>query len=405
MTTQLLLAAALVAFGYSLMSRRVLAWPITGPMVFLLLGWALSGVGMVPTEEAEGALHILAEVTLVIVLFADAATVDGRSLRKMHVWPVRMLVLGLPLAIVLGMLPAFGLLPDWSLWEIGLIAAILAPTDAALGQAVVTNPLVPERVRRALVVESGLNDGLALPAVLMFGCIAVGGVHDFGQVSWVQFAIEQIGYGTVAGVVVGVLGGVALSQARRRGLSQPALEGVAILAVAGLCYLGAQSIGGNGFLAIFVGGMSYRAAAIERPAYLAEFMETEGALLVMATFFLAGLVLVPMAFEHAELGFVVLVILSLVLVRPVAIWLSLLGTDAPAPTRLFMGWFGPRGLATLLFALLIVGDLSALKHGEAILVIATLAVLASTVLHGVSAAPAAKRFGDRLLGAAGGKGT
>lgn len=399
MAELLLLVAGLSALAWSLLSRRAEAWPVTGPMVFLLLGWALSQVPGAPMLEAESGLHLLAEVTLIIVLFADAANVDVRALQRMHAWPVRMLVVGLPLAILLGFLPGLALLGDWGVWEVAMLAAILAPTDAALGQAVVTNLRVPERVRRSLVVESGLNDGLALPAVLMFGCFAVAGNHEFGQVSWVQFALEQIGLGALAGIGVGALGGLALARAHRLGLSAVALEGIGILAVAGLCYLSAQLIGGNGFLATFVGGMAYRLTSGSTPTYLSEFMETEGALLVLATFFLTGFVLVPHALAHAELAFVVLVLVSLFAVRPVAIWASLSGSDAPAAARGFMGWFGPRGLATLLFALMIVGELSNLRHGDEILVIATLAVLASTVLHGLSAAPLARRFGPGLLDA------
>ncbi|MEM8657489.1 MAG: cation:proton antiporter [Pseudomonadota bacterium] len=397
MTVQLLIVAAVAALIYSLLSRRLAGWPVTGPMIFLLLGWALSHVSGFDPHDAEPVLDLLAEVTLVIVLFADAAMIDGRKVRQMHVWPVRMLLIGLPLAMLLGVVPGVALLPGWGIWEVALIAAILAPTDAALGQAVVTNKAVPGRVQRALVVESGLNDGLALPMVLMLGCIAVGGQHDFAQSNWLVFAGQQIGFGVLAGVIIGGVGGAALARARASGLSQAPLEGVAVLALAGLCFLGAHEVGGNGFLSAFAGGMAYRAMLGKPPEYLEEFMETEGALLVMATFLLAGIVLVPMALEHVTAAHVALVLISLLAVRPLAIWLSLGRTDAPPPARLFMGWFGPRGLATLLFALMIVGDLPVLEHGEEILVIATLAVLLSTVLHGVSAAPFAQRFGTELL--------
>ncbi|MEM9640196.1 MAG: cation:proton antiporter [Pseudomonadota bacterium] len=404
MTIQLLIAAALAALVYSLLSRRLAGWPVTGPMIFLLLGWALSHRSGFDPHAAEPTLDVLAEVTLVIVLFADAAMIDGAQVRRLHIWPARMLVIGLPLAMLIGVLPGMALLSGWSIWEIALIAAILAPTDAALGQAVVTNAAVPGRVQRALVVESGLNDGFALPVVLMLGCIAVGGQHDFAQSNWAVFAGQQIGFGLLAGALIGGLGGLALGWARKAGLSLAPLEGVAVLAVAGLCFLGAHALGGNGFLSAFVGGMAYRATLGSPPEYLMEFMETEGALLVMATFLLAGIVLVPEALEHASLAHVALVLVSLLAVRPLAIWLSLGRTDAPASARLFMGWFGPRGLATLLFALMIVGDLPALNHGEEILMIATLAVFVSTVLHGISAAPFARWFGAELLGKRTGQG-
>jgi NhaP-type Na+/H+ or K+/H+ antiporter len=392
-----LIAAAVLALGYALASKRLENSILTGPLIFLCLGGVLSQTGILHIEQAEESLHLLAEITLIIVLFADATQVRARDLLQYHTWPIRMLVIGLPLAMLLGTGLNAILLPGWGLWEIALLAAVLAPTDAALGQAVVTNAHVPQRIRRALTVESGLNDGLALPAVLMLGCLAVGGQHEFTQVSWLQFAIEQIGVGALAGIVVGYVGGKLFALAKAHDYCQTPMQGIAILAVAGLTYLAAQSLGGNGFLAAFVGGVAFAAAQTEDLTYPAEFMETEGTLLVLLTFLLVGFVLAPEVVSHADPIWILLALGSLFIVRPLAIWLSLIGTDAPPATRLFMGWFGPRGLATILFALLIVSQLTHLKHGHEILMIATLTVLLSAFLHGTSAAPSATKFGARLL--------
>ena len=284
----------------------------------------------------------------------------------------------------------------WTVWEAALIAAILAPTDAALGQAVVTNEAVPERVRRALNVESGVNDGLALPAVLFFGCLAVGGVHDNVQTSWVLFAAEQIGFGALAGALVGWFGGKMINQAADRNYTSESFEGIGALALAGAAYLGATAIGGNGFLAAFVGGLAFGRATMQRCRFVGEFIETEGQILVWLTFLLVGAVLLPMAIRHVEPAAILMIVISLVAVRPLAIWLSLWRTDASPMVKGFMGWFGPRGLATVLFALLVVGELDLLVRGEEILTIASVAVGISALLHGITAAPAARRFGGAM---------
>ena len=396
MTETALLTAALVIFVYALIAQRLSDGIVTGPMVFLAVGLGIDQADLVNLEHAENVLHILAEVTLVIVLFSDAATIDLGKLRRRIAWPERMLLGGLPLAILLGTAVGAVLLPGWPFWEVALLAAILAPTDAALGQAVVTNPAVPERIREALTVESGLNDGLALPAVLMFGCLAVGGVHDNVQSNWLVFALEQIGYGAVAGAVIGAVGAVALAFATDRKLSNDAFEGIAVLALAGLAYLVAIEIGGNGFISAFIGGLAFGAVMKGRCKFVYEFMETEGQLLVLGTFLLLGASIAPLALARVETTWIVLIVVSLFIVRPVAIWLSLWRSDAPPLAKGFMGWFGPRGLATALFALLVVGQLPGMQHGQDILSISVLVVLASALLHGITAAPGARWLSRKL---------
>ncbi len=391
-----LLIAAVAIFAYALIAGRLSDWILTAPMVFLGLGWGMTEAGLFHVESAEKALHLLAEATLVIVLFSDAAAVDLVALRKRFVWPERMLLIGLPAAMALGTLAGWILLPEWPIWEVALLAAIVAPTDAALGQAVVTNPAVPDRVRRALTVESGLNDGLALPAVLFFGCIAVDGLHDNIQSSWLIFAAEQIGLAAISGAAVGWLGGQAMRAASKLRLSTEAFEGVGVLALAGLSYLASTGLGGNGFLAAFVGGVAFGAVMKGRCKFVFEFMETEGQVLVLATFLLIGAVLLPEAAARIEPVAILLILISLFAVRPAAIWLSLWRTDAAPLTKGFLGWFGPRGLATVLFALLVVGQLDALKHGDEILTISAIAVALSAVLHGVSAAPGARWYGGKI---------
>ncbi|QBY02737.1 sodium:proton antiporter [Rhodophyticola sp. CCM32] len=377
------------------MARRLAEGVVTAPMVFL-------GMGLVATlfvdapemQQLQDLLHPLAEITLVIVLFTDAAMMRLKRGDRAGVTRAgRMLVLGLPLMILIGYLIARPLLPDWPLWEVALLAAILAPTDAALGQAVISNTAVPERIRTAITMESGLNDGLALPAILLFGCLAVAGLHDNVQTSWVVFAMEQVGLGVLTGALVGAGGGWFIKKASSTGYSNDLYEGIGVLALAGLAYLLSAELGGNGFLATFVAGLAFGMVLGERHPFLLEFMETEGQMLVLLAFLTIGLTFSMDRLMAVDPVWIGLIVTSLFVARPLAIWLSLTGSGAEPGEKLFMGWFGPRGLATALFALLVLHDFDGLTHGDEILLIAFTAVLISAVLHGVSAAPAARWIG------------
>ena len=272
-----------------------------------------------------------------------------------------------------------------------LVAAILAPTDAALGQVVVTNPVVPERVRRALTVESGLNDGLALPLVLLFASLAVGAMES-EPTNWFVFGAKQLILGPVVGIVVGLVGGWVLLKAKKYKYTSEQFEGIGALALAGAAYLGAIQVGGNGFIAAFVGGLCFGHVVMGRCQFVYDFTESEGNLLTWGAFLLLGLVLVPDAIGHLTLANLAIILLSLFVVRPLAIWLSLLGADASLKTRLFFGWFGPRGLATALFSLLIV-ERVAPEIAEPVVALAVNAVWISALLHGLSAAPLARWYG------------
>lgn len=387
-----LLISGFALLVYALLSRRLGEGVVTGPMIFLGLGLALNLSGLTPAHGVEASLHILAEATLVIVLFADASMVDVRALRRRLAWPERMLAIGLPLTMAFGFLAGLLLFPGWPYWELALLAAILAPTDAALGQAVVANKDVPAPVREALTVESGVNDGLALPAVLMFACLAVEGAHDNDQANWLLFTLQQIGLGAVAGAFVGGCGAAAQRWASHNGFTTEAAKGIAVLALAGLSYLAAAAVGGNGFLAAFIGGLAYGAVLKEHRGYVFEFMESEGQLLILCTFLLLGASVAPHALSHVEPVWIVAALFSLFVARPLAIWISLWRSGAPPLAKIFMGWFGPRGLATALFALLVLDGFAKLQHGDEILSIAILTVLMSAALHGVTAAPGARWY-------------
>jgi len=376
--------------GYTFIAKRLSSTIMTAPMIFLGLGVTFSMSGLITPETGKALLHPVAEVALVVLLFLDAAKTDFAELKRRHVWPVRMLLIGLPLAIGLGTIAGALFFPDWPLVGVALAAAILVPTDAALGQAVVTNEAIPIRPRRALTVESGLNDGLALPAVLFFASLAAASEAQ-DSAEWLLFGVKQILLGPLAGVIVGTIGGWALLRAKSAGTTSEVYEGVGVLALAGTAYLGAVLIGGNGFIAAFVAGLAFGMMVKGACKFVYEFTESEGQLLTWAAFFLLGATLVPDAIAHLTAPMLGLILISLLVVRPFAIWLSLLGTDAHLITKAFFGWFGPRGLATALFALLVMENLPHVL-GQDILHLAINTVWISSILHGVTAAPGARWY-------------
>jgi NhaP-type Na+/H+ or K+/H+ antiporter len=382
-----ILVVMICVIFYAFFAKRLASTIVTAPILFLGLGYAMSLSGFMASESAEGLLHLVAETSLIILLFADASQTDFTALRKRYLWPKRMLLIGLPLAVVFGSGVASILFPGWSIFALALVASILAPTDAALGQAVVSNKDVPIQERRSLVVESGLNDGLALPIILFFACTlaTMEGEHDS---NFLIFTAQQLILGPLIGGFFGWLGGRAMLWAAAREFSESEYEGIAAIAVAITAYVAASMVDGNGFIAAFCAGLAFGNTVKDRVKHVAEFVESEGQIFVWASFLLIGIVLLPEALHHLSLPILALIGISLFVIRPLAIWISLMGTDARPLTRLFFGWFGPRGLATALFALLIVGDIND-AYAETVLVIAINAVWISALLHGISAAPGA----------------
>ncbi len=389
-----LLLSAIFMLAFTMVAKRLSSTMLTAPMAFLAFGYLLSQTGIMPHREVEEILHVTAEMALVILLFLDAAQIDFAALRRRHLWPQRMLLIGLPLAIIFGALAAWALFPGWPVFALLLVASVLAPTDAALGQAVVSNPLIPERPRRALTVESGLNDGLALPAVLLFASLTAEEMSQ-NNVEWILFGIKQVTLGPIVGAVIGFAGAYVLLKATARGYTSDVYEGVGALALAGTAYLAATAVDGNGFIAAFAAGLCFGNLVQGKCRFVYEFTESEGQLITWSAFLLIGLALVPEALHHLTPAALALILLSLFVVRPLAIWISLIGTDASPVTRVFFGWFGPRGLATALFALLVVGQ-TVEELGQPILMLAINAVWISALLHGLSAAPGARWYAAKI---------
>lgn len=384
---------------YSLISGRLQGTIITAPLVFIIFGFVVGngGLSVVTIDPSHSAIHFIAEFTLILVLFSDAARIDLGLLRRDHNLPVRMLILGLPLTIIVGLFIAILLFPAFTLWEAALLAALLAPTDAALGQAVVSAKAVPVRIRQAINVESGLNDGIALPAVLLFAALATAQQAPTEATEWIRFILLQLTLGPITGVIVGFVGTRFLDSAIDRGWVNSSFQGIGILSLAIFIYVTAELIGGNGFIAAFIGGMVFGNTIRHPCTYLFEFMESEGQLLMLIAFLVFGAFLLPEGFEHANWTIILYSALGLTVIRMIPVAFSLAGAGLGFSTKLFLGWFGPRGLASILFVLLILEE-SAVPHRNEILSITVITVALSALLHGVTAAPLAKRYGALAAG-------
>jgi len=397
MEPQELAILSAVILLYGVISKRLNAGFVTLPLAFAAAGFLLGdgGIHLVRMHPDHGTVHLLAEVTLVLVLFSDAARLDIRTLAEERGIAMRMLLVGLPLAIVFGAGIASLLFPSMGLAAAFLLAAILAPTDAALGQAVVASPDVPARTRQLVAAESGLNDGLALPAVVGFAIWAGASADGLvGPADILEFAAFQILLGPLVGAAVAAGGGWLLDRAIAHDWVAESFEGVTMLAIAVLVFALAESVGGNGFLAAFTGGVVLGCTVRHRCGQLLDFMETEGQILTLFTFLLFGASMLPEALDHLSPAVVLYGLASLLVVRVTAIVFSLTSSGLAGASRLFLGWFGPRGLASILFALLILEQYQ-VPNRAAIHACVMVTVALSVLLHGLSAAPLAHLYGRR----------
>ena len=388
-----LLALFVPAFG--LVSRRLQSTSLTAPMVFSATGIILGpiGFGWFELDPESDLLQSLAEATLLLVLFPDASVIDLRALRRNFALPVRLLSTGLPLCMGLGTLVAVALFPELTVWHAALIAAILAPTDAALGQAVVSNEGVPARIRQALNVESGVNDGICLPFVMMFIALAAGDNSRPGSY-WADYALGQLVLGPLGGIAVGYFGAKAIRRAVDNSWMSAAFQRLSSVILAMLAFCFAESIGGNGFIAAFIAGITYGntvgTKACERSL---EFAEAEGQLIGLLAFMAFGATSIAPALINVGPNAVLYAVLSLTFIRMIPVALSLIGSGLSFPSYLFLGWFGPRGLASILYVLLAVENES-LAGTETIFAVVMCTVLLSVLLHGVTAAPGAVAYGN-----------
>jgi NhaP-type Na+/H+ or K+/H+ antiporter len=374
-------------------SRRLTGTPVTAAMMFVAIGvlvgpLVLDGVTSAPASEG---VRRLAEVTLAVVLFADASRINPRVLRREFAVPLRLLGIGLPLTIAVGALLASVIFAHLSVTEAIVLAILLAPTDAALGEAVVTEPRLPSRIRQGLNVESGLNDGICVPLLLI--ALAAAEVEDKATSGHhaIRIVVEQIGYGLVGGVAAGLAVTAVVMFASRRDLVSDSWLQVIPVAGAGLGYGIAAGLGGSGFIAAFIAGAIFGGLVSAESEQASRLSEELGALLGGVTFLTFGAVLLGPALEHLSWQIVLYAVLSLTLARLLPVAIAMVGSGARVPTVAFLGWFGPRGLASIVFAVIVVEE-AHLPGAQTILVTTYVTIGLSVLAHGITAAPLASRY-------------
>jgi sodium/hydrogen antiporter len=386
---------------YALTGRRLERIGVTAAMVFVTVGVLVgsTGFGLVVVDPHAHWFLVVAEVTLSLLLFSDAARLRLREVGGDLGPDLRLLGIGLPLTVITGTVLVVAVFPERGWVAAALVAAILAPTDAALGAAVVSDERVPRRVRRILGIESGLNDGLAAPVVTVLIAVAASQAGSAEEESWQVRAVYSLAVAGVVGAGVGFGGGLVLRWCRRREWTSPLSVQVAVLTLALLCYVGATSIEANGFVAAFVGGLVLaRATGMRAAEEELAFTETLGVLASQVVWLMFGAAMVGPALERMTGETVLVALGALTVARMVPVAVAMVGSRWSPATVAFIGWFGPRGLATVIFALVALQSLGSTGLADHVLDVAAVTVLVSIVAHGLSAGPLAVRYGAWAAG-------
>jgi NhaP-type Na+/H+ or K+/H+ antiporter len=390
---------AIFILVYSSVAGAIERTWISGPIIFTGFGLLVGpmGLGLLTWEADRETIRTLAELTLALVLFTDAAGADIGVLKKTGGLPARLLLIGLPLTILLGFAVAALLVDHLSLFTLALLATMLAPTDAALGKAVVTDEKVPDEVRQGLNVESGLNDGICVPVLFVFLAMALGKAGEAGP--WtlaLRLVAEEIGIGLAVGVILTLLATELLKTARHRKWVTHTWVHVPVVALALSCFGLAQYLGGSGFIAAFAGGLLFGVLTKDLRDRFLLAAEGTGDTLALVTWVIFGSAVVGQALGHFSWLILLYAVLSLTLIRMLPVFISLAGSGINTDGKLFIGWFGPRGLASIVFAVIVVNsELPSTETGPiAMTVVCT--VMLSILAHGITANPLVAAFSDRI---------
>jgi sodium/hydrogen antiporter len=389
-----LLFFLIILFLVAIISSKIDKLPITAQMIFIFAGmaagWFFTGFVDVREPPVSTLILLIAEIALVLVLFTDASRVPIKDI-KLNNLPPRLLSIGLFLTIILGIVLATLIFTNLTFWEAAIIGVVLAPTDAALGQVVVKNKGIPLKIREALEIESGLNDGLAVPFLLVF--VAIGMAEESFRPSgyFINVALEQIGLGLLTGVSVGLVGSWLVLKSRARGWITPEYQRIAFLVLAIISFIVADGIGGSGFIAAFAGGLISGYIIKDAGEILMDFAETEGQFLNLTVFFLLGIIIAGLL-PYITWQIILYVILSLTVIRMLPVAISLIGTKINLDTILFMGWFGPRGLASVVLTLFALELLNPFPGENTFILVVFVTVLFSVIAHGITALPLSKIY-------------
>jgi len=386
---------ALIVFVYSTVAGRVERTVISGPMVFVVTGFLLgpSGLGWLSGSARSDDLRVLADLTLAVVLFNDASNANLSVLKNQIQIPTRMLLLGLPGSILLGFGAAVLLFENFTFYEAAILATMLAATDASLGKAVITNERVPARLREGLNVESGLNDGISVPILLFFIALAVSDETGGPTESAILLVAKELGIGAAVGLGLTHVGARLLHWCAHRGWVDRIWLQITAVALALACFAVADSLHGSGYIAAFTGGMYFGYLAKAATHKLVFASEGVGETLALVTWMLFGALVIGPAFKTFTWDVVLFAVLSLTVIRMLPVYLSLSGTGESPASRLFLGWFGPRGLASIVFAIMVLN--AKVPHADVLALVVSLTVILSLVAHGMSANPLAKWMGNK----------
>jgi len=389
---------AIFVFLFSITAGRVERSVLSGPMIFVIAGVLLGPVlGWFPGVATGAELRVLADLTLALFLFVDAANANLAALRRSFGIPSRMLLIGLPGAIALGFGLALVLFDTLTIYEAAVLGAMLAATDAALGKPVITNKAVPVRLREGLNVESGLNDGLCVPIVLAFIALELGAEQGLGSGLAMTLVAEELGIGALVGLGATAVGTGLFRWCRRRGWVTDVWVQITVVALAFSCFGLAQSLHGSGYIAAFTGGALFGFLQKRETHALVNPAEGIGETLALLTWLLFGIVVVEQVYGQITWQVFVFALLSLTVVRIVPIFVSLAGTGETTGSKLFLGWFGPRGLASIVFAVIVMDE--GLPGAKLIALVVACTVILSLVLHGMTANPLAAWIAGKERGA------
>jgi len=388
-----ILGITLVTLGYGYFSKVLSKYYISGPMIFTTVGILLSSLffGSGEINLKSEVVEIVAEITLIVVLFSDASALNLKKLKSNWKLPTRLLIIGLPITIVVTTLVAREFFPSESIIYLLLLALVLAPTDAALGKAVVSEKSVPENIRSTINVESGLNDGFVFPVLITVLSIITSSSGEGQSDGWLMYVIQQISLGALFGGLAGFIGAKIFTRSIKRKWMQENYENLVPIALAIFSFYLAEHFGGNGFIAAFFSGLLLGNNSEELRDNVENFAESEGELLIMICFLVFGITFVPATIDYWDLDVIIFSILSLTVLRMIPVALSLIG-KARISTMLFIGWFGPRGIASILYVLIIIGKLGSIEGHEKIYGVISLTILLSIFLHGLSTKPFSKLY-------------
>jgi len=387
----ILLSIFVVAFG--LVSKRLEKSIITPAIAFVLFG-IFTGpqvLGIIDLASLKGFLHGFAQITLVLILFTDAAKMDISKAGREFSLAMRLLWIGMPLTMIVGAFIGAVMFPFLGFWGAAVLATILAPTDAALVQPVITNKNLPSHIRQTINIESGLNDGLALPFVLFtMACLGLAS-HEHPLDYWLVFLGKQIVLGPLVGLAAGFAGGKIVHVFLKKQWMNAGFQQISALAMAVMIYYLAEEIGGNGFLAVFCGGLIMSRTCTEVCGQMYEFMETQGLLLKLFIFFIFGNAVIGVSLGWINWQIILYGLLSLTVIRMMPVFIGLIKTGLSLKDKFVLGWLGPRGLTSNLFAFLVLERVD-IPHHEIIFTVVVLTVFMSILLHGLTASPLSRWY-------------